>query len=153
MGAHPDAARRDLAQQRVEIAAVAAVVNRVDLHEHAMERGESCAHGVENIVLVDHWFCIDTDTGESREDGPEPAGLGRGAAARRFIAPPQDPDAAEASCRLRQGSTSATFALKADRAMATFVKVGVSQAPGIPKTAGRPSPVHRSHREGSGLVA
>jgi uncharacterized protein YjiS (DUF1127 family) len=30
----------------------------------------------------------------------------------------------------------------------------VSQAPGIPKTAGRPSPVHRSHREGlDGRVA
>ena len=59
MGAHPDAARRDLAQQRVEICAVAPLVNRVDPDEHAIERGEPCAHGVEDIVLVDHRLRFD----------------------------------------------------------------------------------------------
>ena len=88
MGAHPDAARRDLAQQRVEIGAVAPLVNRVDPDQHAIERGELGAHGVADIVLVDHRLCIDADIGERREDGLEPAGLRRGAAARRFIAAP-----------------------------------------------------------------
>ena len=88
MGAHPDAARRDLAQQRVEISAVAPLVNRVDPDEHAIERGELCAHGLEDLVLVDHRFRIDADIGERREDGLEPAGIWRGAAARRLVAPP-----------------------------------------------------------------
>jgi hypothetical protein len=88
MGAHPDAACRDLAQQRVEIGAVAPVVNRVDPDEHAVKRGELRAHGVEDIVLVDHRLRIDAEIGERREDGLEPAGLRHGTAARRFIAPP-----------------------------------------------------------------
>jgi hypothetical protein len=88
MGAHPDAARRDLAQQRVEISAVAPLVNRVDPDEHANDCGELCAHGLQDIVLVDHRFRIDADIGERREDGLEPAGLWRRAAARRFVAPP-----------------------------------------------------------------
>ena len=88
MGAHPDAARRDFAQQRVEIGAVAPLVDGIDPDEHAIKRGELCAHGVNDIVLVDHRFRIDANVGERREDGLEPAGLWRGAAARRFIAPP-----------------------------------------------------------------
>ena len=88
MGAHPDAARRDLAQQGVEIGAVAPLVNGVDPDEHAIKRGELCAHGVNDIVLVNHRFRIDADIGERRENGLEPAGLWRGAAALRFIAPP-----------------------------------------------------------------
>src|SRR5215470_18929707 len=103
MGAHPGAACHDLAQQRVEIDAVAPLVNRVDPDEHAIERGELCARGIEDIVLVDYRFRIDADIGERREDGLEPAGLWRGAAARRFIAAPEDSDAAEASCGLRYG--------------------------------------------------
>ena len=39
MGAHPHAARRNFAQQRVEIGAVASLVNRVDPDEHSIERG------------------------------------------------------------------------------------------------------------------
>jgi hypothetical protein len=66
-------------------------------------RSELCAHGVEDIVLVDHRFRIDTRISERREDGLEPAGLRRGAAARRFIAAPQDSDPAEVSCGLRHG--------------------------------------------------
>ena len=88
MGAHPGAARRDLAQQRVEIGAVAPLVNRVDPDEHAIERGELCAHGVEHIVLVDHRFRFDADISERCEDGLEPACFWRGGTARRFIAPP-----------------------------------------------------------------
>jgi hypothetical protein len=103
MGAHPHAARRDLAQQRVEIGAVAPLVNRIDLDEHAIERGELCADGVENIVLVDHRFRINADIGERREHGPEPAGLWRGTAARRFISPPEDSDAAETNSGLKHG--------------------------------------------------
>ena len=76
MGAHPDAARRDLAQQRIEIGAVAPLMNRIDPDENAIERGELCA-GFENIVLVDHRFGIDADIGKRREDGLEPAGLWR----------------------------------------------------------------------------
>jgi hypothetical protein len=41
-----------------------------------------------DTVLVDYRFRIDADTGERREDSLEPAGAWRGAAARRFIAPP-----------------------------------------------------------------
>ena len=78
--AHPDAARRDLAEQRVEISAVAPLVNRVNPDEHAIERGELCAHGLEDIVLVDHRFRIDANVGERCED--------RGAAASCFIASP-----------------------------------------------------------------
>ena len=48
MGAHPHTARRDLAQQRVEIGAVSPLVNRVHPYKHAIERGELCAHGVED---------------------------------------------------------------------------------------------------------
>ena len=88
MGAHPDAARRDLAQQRIEIGAVAPLVNRVDPDEHTIERGELCANGVENIVLVDHRLRIDPNIGESREDGLEPSSLWRGTTPRHFIATP-----------------------------------------------------------------
>lgn len=73
MGAHPDAARRDLAQQRIEIGAVAPLVNRVDPDEHAIERGELRAHGIDDIVLVDHRFGIDADIGERFENGLEAA--------------------------------------------------------------------------------
>ena len=104
MSAHPDAARRDLAQQRVEIGPVAPLVNRVDPDEHAIERGELCAHSVEDIVLINHRFGIDADIGERREHGLEPAGLRRGIAARRFIAPPEESDAAKASCGLKHGN-------------------------------------------------
>ena len=47
MGAHPHAACRDLAQQRVESSAVTPLVNRVNPDEHAFDRGELCADGVE----------------------------------------------------------------------------------------------------------
>jgi hypothetical protein len=87
MGAHPDAARRDLAQQRVEIGAVAPLVNRIDPDEHAINHGELCAHSVADIVLIDDRFRIDADFGQRCEDVFEPAGLWRGAATRRFIAP------------------------------------------------------------------
>ncbi len=103
MGAHPHAARRDLAQQCVEIGSVTPLVSRIDPDEHAIERGEPCAHGVEDIVLIDHRFRIDTDLGKRREHGLEPAGLWRGTAARRFITPPEDSDVAEASCGLKHG--------------------------------------------------
>src|SRR6516225_5353830 len=103
MGAHPRAAPRDLAQQRIEIGAVSALVNRVHPYKHAIERGELCAHGVDDIVLIDHGFCVDTDIGERREDGLEPAGLWRGTAARCFIASPEDSDAAESSCGMKHG--------------------------------------------------
>jgi hypothetical protein len=46
------------------------------------------AHGVEDIVFVDHWVRIDADIGKRREDGLEPARLSRGTAARRFVATP-----------------------------------------------------------------
>jgi hypothetical protein len=88
MGAHPDAAPRDLAQERVEIGAATPLVNRVDPDEHAIEHGELYARGVKDIVLVDHRFRIDADIGQCREDAPEPARLWRGTAAGRFIAPP-----------------------------------------------------------------
>src|SRR5262249_40552582 len=58
---------------------------------------------VADVVLVDHLFRIDADVGERREHGLEPAGLRRRAAARRFIAAPQDGDAAEAGCGGRNG--------------------------------------------------
>ncbi len=103
MGAHPDTARRDLAQQRVEIGAVASLVNWVDPDQHAIERGELGPHGVADIVLVDHRFGRDADIGERRKDGLEPAGVRRGTAALRLIAPPQDSDAPEASCGIRHG--------------------------------------------------
>src|SRR5262249_45250889 len=51
MGAHPDAARRDLAQKRVEINAATPLVNWIDPDEHAIEGAELCAHGVKDIVL------------------------------------------------------------------------------------------------------
>jgi len=48
MSAHPHAARRDLAHQRIEIGTVSTLVNRIYPDEHAIERGELCAHGVED---------------------------------------------------------------------------------------------------------
>ena len=50
-------------------------MNRVDPDEHAIERGELCTHGIDDIVLIDHRFRIDPDIGERREYGFEPAGL------------------------------------------------------------------------------
>ena len=88
IGADPDAMRRDLAQKRVEIGPVAPLVNWVDPDEHTIDRGELCAHGVEDIVLVDHRFRIDADVSERREDGLEPAVICRGAAASSSIASP-----------------------------------------------------------------
>ena len=101
MSTHPDAARRDLAQQRVEIGTVAPLVNRVDPDQHAIERGELRPHGLEDVVLIDHRLRIDTDISECREDSLEPACSRRGAAARRFVATPENSDAAEASCGFR----------------------------------------------------
>src|SRR5262245_4960870 len=83
-------------------------MNRVDPDEYAIDRFELTAHGVEDIVLIDHWFRIDAGIGEHREDRPEPASICRSGAARCFIAPPQDSDAAEASCRLRHGKPLCT---------------------------------------------
>ena len=88
MGAHPNAALRDLPQQSVENGAVASLMNRVDPDEHPIERNQLSAHGVEDLVLVDHRFRIDADIGERREDALEPAGFWRGAAARRLVAAP-----------------------------------------------------------------
>jgi hypothetical protein len=98
MGADPNAACRDLAQQRVEMGAIAALMNRVYPDEHAIERSQLCPHSVEDIVLVDQRFRIDADIAERREDGLEPASLWRGAPARRFIASRQNSYPAEASC-------------------------------------------------------
>jgi hypothetical protein len=88
MGAHPNATRRHLAQQRIEIGAVASFVNRVDPNEYAIARGEPCADGVDDVVLVHDRVCIDANIGKRSENGLKPAGLGRGAAAHRFIAAP-----------------------------------------------------------------
>ena len=90
MRTHPDAARRDVAQQRVEIDAVAPLMNRIDPDQHAIDRGELGAHGVENIVFIDHRLGIDAKRGQRCEDGGEPAGLGSDATACRFIASPKD---------------------------------------------------------------
>jgi hypothetical protein len=88
MGAHPDATRRDIAQQGVKIGAVAPFVNRVDPDKHTIEPGELCAHGVEDIVLIDNRLRIHANVGERREDGLEPAALWRSATPRGFIAAP-----------------------------------------------------------------
>jgi hypothetical protein len=88
----------------------------IDPDEHAIKRGKPCAHGVADIVLVDHRFGIDADFGKRRRDGFEPARLRSGAAARRFIAPPQDGDAAEASCGLGHGKTAPLYSSCSRRA-------------------------------------
>src|SRR5215211_543337 len=103
MSAHPDAARRDLAQQRVEIGTVAPFVDRVDPDEYAIECGKLSAHGLEDIVLVDYRFRVDTDIDECREDSLETACSWRGAAAGRFVATRKNSNAAEASFGLRHG--------------------------------------------------
>jgi len=43
---------------------------------------------VDDVVLVDHRYRIDADIDERGEDGLEPAGVWRSAAARRFTGPP-----------------------------------------------------------------
>jgi hypothetical protein len=63
-------------------------VNRVDPDEYAIELGELCAHGVEDIVLVNHRFHIDADVGECCEDGLKPTGVWHGTTACHFVAPP-----------------------------------------------------------------
>jgi hypothetical protein len=55
---------------------VAPLVNRVDPDEYAIERGELCAHGVEDVVLVYHRLRIDTEIRERPEDGLEPLASG-----------------------------------------------------------------------------
>src|SRR5215831_946386 len=97
MSAYPHASRRDLAQQRVEIGAVASFVDRVDPDEYAIERDKLCVHGLQDIVLIDDRFRIDADIGERREYVLEPADLRRGTATRGFIAAPEDRNAAEPS--------------------------------------------------------
>ena len=72
----------------LEFSAVATLVNRIDPDEYAIERGELCAHGVKDVIFVDHRLRIHADMGERREDGLEPAGLWRGPVALHFIAPP-----------------------------------------------------------------
>lgn len=88
MGADPNAARRDLAQQRVEMGAVAPFVNRVYPDEYAIERSQLCAHGIEDVVLVDHRLRINADISERSEDGLEP--LVSGEALRRVASSPRD---------------------------------------------------------------
>jgi hypothetical protein len=65
-------------------------MNRVDPDQHAIDRGELGADGVDNIIFIDHRFSIDAMRGKRGEDGGEPAGLGCDAAARRLIASPKD---------------------------------------------------------------
>src|SRR5215207_819697 len=86
MSAHPDAALCNFAQQRVEIGAVASLMDRVNPDEQAIESGKLRADGVDDLVLVNHRFCVDIDMSERREDGLEAARLARGAAALHFIA-------------------------------------------------------------------
>src|SRR5262249_60910758 len=86
--------------------AVTPFVNRIDPDEHAIERGELCAYSVEDIVLVDHWFGIDADFGQCREDSLESAGLWRGTAARRLIPPRQNSEPAKARCGRLNGDES-----------------------------------------------
>ena len=88
MSAHPDAARRDLAQQRVQFGAIAPLVNWINPDEHAIDCGELCAHDVEDIILIDHRFSMDADVSERREDGLQPAVICRGTAASDFVASP-----------------------------------------------------------------
>src|SRR5262245_65723766 len=97
MGTHPDATRRHRAEQSVEARAVATLVNRIDPDEHAIKRGEPCAHGVSNVVLVDHGLRIDADMVERREDSLEPTGFGCGSAARDISALHTDSESAEAA--------------------------------------------------------
>jgi hypothetical protein len=85
---HPDAPRRDIAQQGVKIGAVAPLVNRVDPDKHTIEPGELSEHNVEDIVLIDNGFRIHANIGKRREDGLEPTGLWRSATPRGFIAAP-----------------------------------------------------------------
>jgi hypothetical protein len=87
MGAHPDAARRDLAQQGVKISPIAPFVNRVDPDKYTIDPGELRAHAVEDIVLIHNGFRIRANIGERREDGLESAALWR-SAARGVIAAP-----------------------------------------------------------------
>ena len=68
----PRAATRE---QHVEARAVASVHDRVDPDEYAVELREPCPHGVEDIVLIDHWLRIHPDVGECGEDGLELAGV------------------------------------------------------------------------------
>ena len=42
MGADPDAARRDVAQQGVEIGAISPVLNRVNPDQHAIDASSCC---------------------------------------------------------------------------------------------------------------
>jgi hypothetical protein len=109
MCAHPDTVRGDFTQEGVEPGAVAPFVDGIDPYEHAIKRGELSAHGVEDIILVDHRFGVDANVAERREDSLEPAGLWRRVAARRCITAPQDSDAAKG--RL-EGRFKARFGLR-----------------------------------------
>ena len=64
MSTHPYAARRDFAQQRVEIGAVVPLVNRVHPDDHAADRSELRTHGMKNIVFIDERFRINSEIGE-----------------------------------------------------------------------------------------
>src|SRR5262249_38799755 len=77
------------------------LVDGVDPDEHAIKLGELCVDRVKDIVLIDRRFRINPDIAERGEDGPEPAGLWRSGAPRRFATAPQDSDAADASFGLR----------------------------------------------------
>ena len=88
MGAHPDAARRNLAQQRIEFGSITPLVNWINPDEHTIDCGELCAHGAENIILIDHRFGIDADVSERREDSLEPAAICRGTTASSLVAAP-----------------------------------------------------------------
>ena len=78
-------------------------MNWINPDEHTIDCGQLCAHGFEDIIFIDHRFSIDADVSERREHGLEPAGLWRGTAARRFISPPEDSDAAETNSGLKHG--------------------------------------------------
>ncbi len=68
MRADPGTARRDIAQQRVEHGPGLALMDRIDPHEHAIDRQKLLAHLVGDVLVVDRGLGIDAERRQLFED-------------------------------------------------------------------------------------
>src|SRR4029077_6226473 len=90
MRADPDAVRRDMAQNRIEIAAVPATVERVDPDERTRAGQKTIANVLARGFGVDHRLDREVATLQRQLNGIESRVLGHASNLSGRVAPPDD---------------------------------------------------------------